>query len=364
MVSTSYPVNDRDWQGRFIADMAAAVGRKENMDVALWAPPGKLPSGVTSALADDDRSWLSRLLERGGIAHLLHRHPIRGLWAALGLLRRLRGLYRRERTDVVHVNWLQNALPLMGTTTPALITVLGSDFALLRLPGMTFLLRRALASRTAILAPNASWMVPELEHRFGDLAEIRPIPFGVDNRWFNLQRCPTVPHRWLAVTRLTRNKIGDLFAWGDGLFGEERELHLFGPMQEEIAIPDWVIWHGPTNPDELARDWFHAAAGLITLSRHDEGRPQILLEAMATGLPVIASDLPAHRDFVQHGDTGWLADSAAAFAEGLDQLETPEINHRMGTAARQHIHNTIGDWDDCASRYSAAYRDLLERNHG
>jgi glycosyltransferase involved in cell wall biosynthesis len=198
---------------------------------------------------------------------------------------------------------------------------------------------------------------------FGDVAEVRTIAFGVDDPWFQIVRPPlSGPTRhWLAVTRLTKNKIGDLFDWGNGLFGQERQLHLFGPMQEGVALPSWVNYHGPTHPADLIERWFPMASGLITLSRHDEGRPQVMLEAMAAGLPVLASDLPAHRDIVQHRHTGWLAGKPEDVGEGLDWLDDPANNQHAGQAAREWVKASVGTWDDCAGRYAAAYGSLLER---
>jgi glycosyltransferase involved in cell wall biosynthesis len=144
------------------------------------------------------------------------------------------------------------------------------------------------------------------------------------------------------------------------LFGQERQLHLFGPMQEELEIPPWVQYHGPTHPADLLQRWFPMASGLITLSRHDEGRPQVMLEAMAAGLPVLASDLPAHRDIVQHRLTGWLAATPEELGQGLDWLEDPMNNQHTGQTGRQWVRDSIGTWADCAGRYAAAYQSLLE----
>ena len=112
--------------------------------------------------------------------------------------------------------------------------MLGSDLALLRLPGMVAMVRAMLRGRAAILAPNADWMVPGLEKHFGDLAEIRTIPFGVHDRWFAVERQPEAfgSGDWMMVSRVTRAKLGHLLDWGEGLFGEKRKLHLLGPMQE------------------------------------------------------------------------------------------------------------------------------------
>ncbi len=362
MSSTSYPESPQDWRGRFIANMVAAMAQRENIKLSVWAPPGELPAHAANATTPADALWLARLSQQGGIAHQLRTRKAMAATTILTLLMRLGRAYRRQPIDVAHVNWLQNALPLWGTSTPALITVLGTDFALLRLPGMKTLLRSVLRQRRAILAPNADWMRPTLEQAFGDLAEIRPISFGVDDPWFELVRNPPLgkERHWLAVTRLTHNKIGDLFTWGGGLFGPERQLHLFGPMQEQVALPPWVHYHGPTHPAELLQRWFPQACGLITLSRHDEGRPQVMLEAMAAGLPVLASDLPAHRNMLQHRQTGWLAASRDDLVQGLNWLEEPMQNQHIGQAARQWAKDSIGTWDDCAGRYAAAYQQLLE----
>lgn len=361
MTSTSYPESPEDWRGCFIANLATALAQRQDLSLALWAPPGQLPAQIASATTPADKLWLTQLSRQGGIAHLLRTRPILATRTILALLTRLGSAYRRQTADVVHVNWLQNALPLWGTTTPALVTVLGTDFGLLRMPGMKILLRAVLRQRRVILAPNADWMCPALENAFGDLAEIRPIPFGVDTAWFEVVRLPLLDdtRHWLAVTRLTRNKIGDLFNWGEGLFGEERQLHLFGPMQEKIDVPSWVRYHGSTHPAELMLTWFPEACGLITLSKHDEGRPQVVLEAMAAGLPVLASDLPAHQDIVTHQETGWLASSREDVSRGLSWLEDPESNLRTGKKARDWVKNRVGSWQNCADRYTAAYQHLL-----
>lgn len=361
MTSTSYPKDAEDWRGRFIVNLAAGLGRTPALQLSLWAPPGDLPPGVTSVTTQEERAWLRQLSRQGGIAHLLRRNKLRAMTSAAGLLRRLHKAYRRETADVVHVNWLQNALPLWGTSTPAVITVLGTDFGLLRLPGMAALLRGVFKQRRTVLAPNAQWMVPELQRLFGDVASIHAVPFGIDSAWFNLQRQPPAeaPHHWLAVTRLTKGKIGDLFDWGAGLFDDQRVLHLFGPMQEAVSVPNWVRYHGPTHAAELLTRWFPHATGLITLSRHDEGRPQVMLEAMAAGLPIVATDIAAHSDLLHDQKTGLLVGSRQGFADALTRLEDPRTNAAIGQAARTWAKLEIGTWDDCAHRFTALYVKLL-----
>lgn len=361
MISSSYPSDAEDWRVRFVSDLVYAMAQKNRIQLHLWAPPGERPSSVISGSTNDESIWLRELMERGGIAHILRTGGIRGLFWPVKLLFKLRKAYLRHAdADIIHVNWLQNALPLLRIPIPAVISVLGSDYGLLRLPGMIPLLRKVIRQRSCILAPNADWMVKGLERHFGDIAEIRPVPFGVKDMWFDMKRNPEpqTPRKWIVVSRVTMKKIGPLFSWGERIFRNEDELHLLGPMQEPMTIPKWVHYHGPTHPAALYDKWFPEATGLITLSDHDEGRPQVMLEAMAAKLPIIASDIPAHRNVIEHRQTGWIAKTTEDFQEGLKWLSAKEANMRIGFAASEWIRQHVGTWDDCAERYIATYEKL------
>jgi glycosyltransferase involved in cell wall biosynthesis len=88
----------------------------------------------------------------------------------------------------------------------------------------------------------------------------------------------------------------------------------------------------------------------------------VILEAMAAGLPVVASDISAHIDVIRHQKTGWLVSSAVALKEATISLSNIETNHTIGKEARHWIKENIGTWHDCANRYIQAYTDLIEAN--
>lgn len=364
-VSTSYPHDAADWRGIFMAHISAALARRADLSLAQWSPPGAMGQRVDYAATPEEAAWLATLMRRGGISHLLRSKPVAGLAATAKLLRQLHSVYRRRgAADLYHVNWLQCALPLPADGKPALITVLGNDMRLLRLPAMRAALRRVMKNRNVAICPNATWMEAPLRAAFGDRAAIVPVPFGIDPCWYAIKRTPAAlcqPPRWLAVTRLTANKLGTLFEWSEPSFADrKRELHLFGPMQEQVTVPDWVHYHGSATPEQLASEWFPHAHGLITLSRHAEGRPQVMLEAMASALPIVASRMPAHADIVSDGVTGALCDTPDAYATALRAAENADANLRMGAAARAWVTREIGTWDDCATRYTTLYRRLLD----
>ena len=271
LTSTSYPADAADWRGVFMRHLVAALARRSDLRLVVWAPPGELPVTAMSITTPAEAAWLKQLMSTGGISHLMRSGDLRALLAPIKLLRMIAAAYRRNAAiSIYHINWLQCALPLPQNGRPALITVLDNDLKLLRLPFMRYLLRRVMRRRRVVLCPNAEWMLMPLLEAFGDLAEVIPVSFGIDPRWYNIvQNTGTSSrHRWLTVTRLTSDKLGSLFEWSREFFRDNnRELHLFGPMQEGLVVPEWVHYHGAASPDQLAKEWFSGASGLITLDR-------------------------------------------------------------------------------------------------
>jgi glycosyltransferase involved in cell wall biosynthesis len=365
MTSTSYPKNATDWRGVFIKHLVEALAVNSNIKLNLWSPLGEIPTSVNYVNSTQESVWLNSLLEQGGIAHVLRHGGLSRFTVPSKLLLMLRKVYKhhQHKIDLFHVNWLQNALPLWGINKPTLISVLGSDLGLLKLPGMTTALRQVLQQRHCVLAPNANWMIPKLEEKFGDVASIMPIPFGINDIWYQIERNWQISQqkKWLVVSRITKKKIGHLFEWGEQIFQKEHELHLLGPMQEELNIPKWVHYHGATYPKDLQENWFPQATGLISLSQHDEGRPQVMLEAMAASLPILASQIPAHSDFISHQQTGWLTNSKDDFVAGIKWLTNINNNELIANQAKNWVRKEIGTWNDCAKRYINAYNILLKK---
>ncbi|HXS83453.1 MAG TPA: glycosyltransferase [Methylomirabilota bacterium] len=100
-----------------------------------------------------------------------------------------------------------------------------------------------------------------------------------------------------------------------------------------------------------------AATDIATLVSLREGIPRAAVEAMAAGLPVVATDVPGTREVVRHGETGLLvpADDAAALAEALEFLiGHPRARRSMGRRARARA---IAEFDE------RTVIDALERTY-
>jgi glycosyltransferase involved in cell wall biosynthesis len=111
-------------------------------------------------------------------------------------------------------------------------------------------------------------------------------------------------------------------------------------------------WHGH---DELPA--FLAASDVIVLPSVREQFGQVLVEAMACGLPAIAVDAYGPTDIVAHGETGWLVegDDVVALANALVQaVNRPAERRRRGERAVAHAREHFA-WPALAREVAAIY---------
>jgi len=87
----------------------------------------------------------------------------------------------------------------------------------------------------------------------------------------------------------------------------------------------------------------------------------VVLEAMASGTPVVASRLGGLPEIVQHGETGFLVTpgNTGELRERVEQILTdPALAARLGAAARASVLECF-TWRACAERCLAAYAKLI-----
>lgn len=97
-------------------------------------------------------------------------------------------------------------------------------------------------------------------------------------------------------------------------------------------------------------------------SRH-EGHPGALVEAMLAGCPIVASDLPVHRETVEDGESALLTpvgDAAALAGAVLHLLHRPDEARALGRAAQATARARF-DVRDIARRHEELYEELLQR---
>lgn len=91
-------------------------------------------------------------------------------------------------------------------------------------------------------------------------------------------------------------------------------------------------------PNDQLPNYFQRATVYLQPSRY-EGHPKTIFEAMACGLPVLVGDAPGIRQFIRHGETGWLCElDAEAIRQALENLlSQPDLQARLGHNAREYV---------------------------
>jgi len=152
--------------------------------------------------------------------------------------------------------------------------------------------------------------------------------------------------------------------------GEGMRLRILGEGSERARVAAFLAEQGLAARCELpgARDDVPEAMrafSVFVLPSRAEGISNTILEAMATGLPVIATDVGGNAELVAHGETGFLvpAGDAGAIAERLAWYRAhPAELARHGHAARERVLAEFSI-DAMVARYRALYRASAARSH-
>ena len=135
------------------------------------------------------------------------------------------------------------------------------------------------------------------------------------------------------------------------LVGEGAERDALMRLAEREGVAAQVTFLGP-RPQPVVADWL-AAADLLCLPSHAEGSPNVVVEALASGTPVVASRVGGIPDLVQDGVNGLLvpAGDAAALAAALAAVLAGDWDAQRISASIAHL-----TWSAIGRRN----RDVLE----
>jgi len=300
------------------------------------------------------------------------------------VLFRLAAIVRRERFHVVHAHMVHaNLLARFArllAPMPLLICTVHSIIEGGRWREIAYRLTDPLADLTT----QVSQAGQRRYVRIGAVPahKIRFIPNGIDTNRFRPDL--TARHEvrqslglgeaftWLTVGRLepVKNHLVLLKAFKQVISAHDPVQLLIvgqGPLR---AMLERAIAHASLEKHVrllgLRRDipaLLNAADGFV-LSSFWEGMSMVLLEAAATALPIVATDVGGNAEIVMDRVNGYLVPPAKpdALAEAMQQvMNLPEdARHAMGLAGREHIVQNF-DIERVADRWEALYRELLGR---
>lgn len=402
MLATSYPRFPGDTIGTFMEPIAkgiAARGHEVHM-VLPWHPELRRAGVEDGVRFHVFRYAPVRSLNVFGYAGALREdtHLRWKAWASAPLalaasFAAVRRVAREARATILHGHWLVPSgvvVTAAAGSLPTVISLHGSDVYVAE--------RHAVARRVAGSAlRRVDWMTAcsdDLRTRAVALGapadRIETVPYGVDTGRFRPDArararvrtalgLPAGAFVVFTAGRFVRKKgfeyLIDAVA---ALAPRQPALRLVlagsGDLDADLrarararGVADRVVFPGVLSQDDVAAHLAAADAAAVP-SVHDEfgnvdGLPNTVMESLASGTPLVASDVAGIPSVVSHGVNGLLVRErdAAALAAAIERLITePGLRDTLGGAARAEAERVRG-WDRVAERFEAVYERAATR---
>lgn len=400
--TSSYPLTARDGSARFIHSMAEALAVQGHaVDVVLPYHSSLERWPATVRLFPFRYIWPQRLAIMGyaqathsdkrlrGLAYVLA--PGFAVQQALTMLQ----LHRRFCYDILHAHWVipsgvTAAWVAKRIQRPFVISLHGSDvFFALKQPLLGAAAKWAFRGADAVTACSPSLYEGALA--LGAMqGNVHLLPYGVDAERFRYQAHERAQARkafqiapdQIAVTfvgRLVEKKGVEylLHALSVATRRVPRLLCLIGGSGPELArLADLAARHGLEDSVRFLGylEWNRVAELLratdifVAPSIHDsegnaDGLPNTILEAMASGCPVVATSLPGISAAITDGVHGILVAerNSDELASAIVELaQNPPLRRALGENARRHVVQEFS-WDAVAARLTELYMAALSR---
>jgi glycosyltransferase involved in cell wall biosynthesis len=397
-LTQTYPRFPGDLSGPFIRDLALGLARQGDRVTVLaphaeglaagWREEGGGVEVATFRYAPERSEVLGygRTLEAD--EKVKSRAALVTPLYLLGLRRAVRRLVRSRRFNLVHAHWIvPNGVVAAAACgrAPLAIGLHGSDVFLAEKPGVRRVAGWAL-SRARLLTGCSPELVDRIRALGFPAERSRVIPYGVDvatfspdpgrrRIWRERLGIPDAAPLLLGVGRMaTKKGFQVLLEVLPDLLSNVPEAHVVlaggGDLWDRFAAvaahwPGRVHLPGPVLRDTLP-DLFRAADLFVLPAVHDskgnvDGLPNVILEAMASALPVVASGISGIPLAVEDGATGLLVPerNPESLLRALRSLLADRTLARsLGESGRRKAEREL-TWDAVAARYREGYETAL-----
>ena len=293
-------------------------------------------------------------------------------WLSHGLRRTIREIH----PDILHGHFVSEHgfYAALAGFSPLVVSAWGSDIMIHPWASPVNRLLVAYTLRRSALIHSVSPVLSAKIHEFGvSPARIVTLPCGVDEGLLDLHAAPrSSPGPVLLNTKMLHDvynfpilirAVGLLRARyptlilklaGDGPLRKDLER-----LVERLGVRQQVEFLGVVSRTQLMEHL--SSADVFVSPSFSEGASVSLLEAMAVGVVPVVSDIPANREWIVHGQNGFLAPptDALALAQAIEAaLTQPEEWKRNTVSRNKQIIRSRALWKDQMRLVEAAYQRL------
>ncbi len=346
LVFTSlWPNSEQPNFGIFVKNRIAAMAQLDDVNIRVIAPVPYFPRRLQSSFIPSHWRRPARIPDREMIAGIDTYHPrhlvtpkvgmtFYARWMANATQELLRRLHAEQPIDLIDAHYVYPdgyAAVMLGLklNIPVVVTARGTDIDLFsRMPLIRPMIRKCLKSAKGVIAVSSA-----LKERIVELGieaeKVSVIRNGIDPEIFYPRDRAEARHRLglkteekiiVSVGALVLLKGFDRLIDAMALIEDKRvKLYVIGEGPERAALgvriaesdlKDRVFLIGPRPQEELA-EWY-SAADLFCLASRREGCPNVVIEAMACGAPVVAVDVGGIRELVGNESNGRIVVSHEA----------------------------------------------------
>ena len=304
---------------------------------------------------------------------------IRGRIAYLLAIPRLRRLLKRLKPDIVHAHYAggYGLTAALAGFHPLVLTAWGSDVLILPRTSRTMRSLVRFALRRANLVTSMARHMTSAIRGLGVPGEkVLTLPFGVDTSVFHPHNRRESGRREGFTIVSTRHleplyNVGLLIeampAIAEAipnvrllLIGDGSERERLQARVNRLNLADRVAFLGRKRPAEIAG--YLSDADLFVSTSLSDGNNVSLNEAMACGAFPIATDIPANREWIDHGLNGFLTglnDPLTLAQLAIQAFRQPDL--RAAAAAENwEIVRQRGSWESAMEIMERHYWDILQ----
>lgn len=348
-------VANTDWYVyRFRLPLARYLQR-HGQDVVLVSPSGRFSSQIEA----EGFRWIRWEVGRQDT------NPLVEMLAVLSLAR----IFASERPSLVHLHTIKpvlyGSLASLFVRIPSVVrSITGRGYVFLGGDVRAFFLRSLIKFMYRFLL-RSGWTLFENQEDRNYFVKEKMVPLertrliegvGVDVEYYQLQPEPEgIPVIAIATRMLWDKGVGTLVE-AARLMHKKAKIRVVLVGEPDPGNPSNI-------PSETLRQWVDEgvvewwgwrndmrsvflSCHIITLPSMGEGIPTVLLEAAASGRPIVTTDVAGCRDIVQEGITGLIVppkDPVALAEACLKLIGDGSMRTRMGKAARDFIVDRFSD---------------------
>jgi colanic acid/amylovoran biosynthesis glycosyltransferase len=298
--------------------------------------------------------------------------------------RRIEKILRDARARVLHIYFGHigvHLLPLLEIThVPAIVSFHGADLGIDVDKPAHLALSRRMFDRAALLLVRSESLAKKLADLGADSGRIRlhrtGIPLGeipfqkrvppADGAWLCVQACRLIPKKGLTTTIRAFAEFAREYPKATlAIAGEGPQLEELKALTRKFGIENRVDFTGFLPQAELralyARAHFFLHPSETAADGDQEGVPNSMLEAMASGLPVFATIHGGIPEAVERGTSGWLVAERdhAGLAHALLTLAKTESHYSKMSAAAATRVSALFDLTNQARTLEGYYREAI-----